>query len=139
MKLCNQFSKSFTAIYVIMLCSVIVGGCASTETVKEAEGQGVTRVYHYAYEPVFNATLAAAKTRELEVVERDKNSGKVILSHGVTLWSWGERIAIFIRPLTDDTTEVEIVSKAVMAPLNFPPDWQEILFEQIDSELKSRK
>jgi hypothetical protein len=139
MKLCNQFSKSFTVIYVIMLCSVIACGCASTETVREAEGQGVTRVYHYAYEPVYYATVAAAKTRELEVVESDKNSGHLILSHGVTLWSWGERIAIFIRPLTDDTTEVEIVSKAVMAPLNFPPDWQEILFKQIEAELQTRK
>lgn len=43
-----------------------VVGCASTETVKEAKGQGVTRTYGYAYQPVCDATLAAAKTKALE-------------------------------------------------------------------------
>lgn len=117
--------------------AVLISACASTETVKEAEGQGITRSYEYAYEPVFNAVIAAAKTKDLEVVESDKNSGKLALSHGVTLWSWGERIAVFVKPVTDKTTQVEIVSKPVLAPLNFPPDWQNILLEQIAAELKT--
>jgi hypothetical protein len=61
------------------------------------------------------------------------------LSHGVTLWSWGERIAVFLKAATDKTTEVEIVSKPVLAPLNFPPDWQKILLDQIDVLLRSTK
>ncbi|MBX3589309.1 MAG: hypothetical protein KF755_00250 [Burkholderiaceae bacterium] len=124
---------------VIPLVAAFVVGCASTETVKEAKGQGVTRTYAYAYQPVYDATLAAAKTKSLEVVESDKANGRVVLSHGVTLWSWGERIAVFIRPVTNRSTEVEIVSKPVLSPLNFPPDWQRILLDQIDVELKARK
>jgi hypothetical protein len=116
-----------------------VSGCASTETVKEAKGQGVSRAYQYAYEPVYNATLAAAKAKKLEVVENDKTNGRLILSHGVTLWSWGERIAVFVRPMTTNSTEVEIVSKPVLSPLNFPPDWQKILLDQIDVELRAGK
>jgi len=27
----------------------------------------------------------------------------------------------------------------VLSPLNFPPDWQKILLDQIDVELKARK
>ena len=127
------------SIYLITLLAILVGGCASTETVKEAEGEGSSRTYNYAYEPVYNATLAAAKVKELEVVESDKESGRVILSHGITLWSWGERIAVFIKRVGDDTTEVEIISKPVLAPLNFPPDWQQILLEQIAVELRTMK
>jgi len=127
------------SVLMIPLLVAIVSGCASTETVKEEKGQGVTRAYLYAYEPVYNATLAAAKTKELEVVENDKANGRLILSHGVTLWSWGERIAVFIKPLATNSTEVEIVSKPVLSPLNFPPDWQQILLDQIDVELRSRK
>jgi hypothetical protein len=37
------------------------------------------------------------------------------------------------------STEFEIVSKPVLSPLNFPPDWQKILLDQIDVELKARK
>ena len=126
-------------VFLISIFAIFAGGCASTETVKEAKGEGVSRVYQYAYEPVFNAALVAAKAKELEVVESDKNSGRLVLSHGVTLWSWGERIAVFVKPVAEQITEVEIVSKPVLSPLNFPPDWQQILLDEIDVHLQAEK
>ena len=36
---------------------VVVAGCASTETVKEAQGQDVSRSYPYAYDRVFDAVV----------------------------------------------------------------------------------
>jgi hypothetical protein len=127
------------SFFAVFLLAILATGCASTETVKEAQGQGVSRVFQFAYDPVFDATVAAAKTKELKVVESDKGTGRIVLSHGVTLWSWGERIAVFIKHVTDNSTEVEIVSKPVLSPLNFPPDWQKILLDQIDVELHSKK
>lgn len=127
------------SILMITIVAVIASGCATTETVKEAQGQGVSRSYAYAYEPVYNATLSAAKIKKLDVVESDKSGGRLILSNGITWWSWGERIAVFIKPVTVSKTEVEIVSKPVLSPLNFPPDWQKILLEQIDVELRTGK
>lgn len=124
-----------TTFVAISLLAALSAGCASTETVKDAKGQGERRVYQYNYERVFDATLAAAKAKDLEVIETDRTSGRIILSHGVTLLSWGERIAIFLNR-TDKATEVEIVSKPVLAPLNFPPDWQKILLDQIDVQLQ---
>lgn len=126
-------------ILTMLFVAAVATGCASTETVKESRGQGVTRQYPYAPARVFDATLSAAKARKLEVVESDRSGGRLILSHGVTLWSWGERIAVFIKPVTANSTEVEIVSKPVLAPLNFPPDWQGILLEQIGAELRAVK
>lgn len=123
-------------LLIIPFLIAIISGCASTETVKEAMGQGVSRAYQAAYEPVFNATLQAAKAKKLDVVESDKGAGRLVLSHGVTLWSWGERIAVFIKPKGATSTEVEIVSKPVLSPLNFPPDWQKILLDQIEVELR---
>ncbi len=128
-----------TALLVAAAVTMLLGGCASTETVKQAQGQGVSRVYPAAYEPVFAAALAAAKTKELEVVESDKAAGRLVLSHGVTLWSWGERMAVFIKPAASGGTQVEVVSKPVLSPLNFPPDWQTILLDQIGVELAGKK
>lgn len=113
----------------------LVIGCASTETVKEARGQGTSRVYDRPYDAVYDATVVAAKAKELEVVEADKAKGSLVLSHGVTWWSWGERIAVFLKRTGPSATEVEIVSKPVMAPLNFPPEWDKILLQQIGEEL----
>jgi len=116
-----------------------LGGCASTETVREAQGQGVTRVYQATYADAFNATIRAAKAKNLEVTESDKATGRIILSHGVTLWSWGERIAVFVKSKDAKKTQIEIVSKPVLSPLNFPPDWQQILLDQIEAELGGSK
>ncbi len=127
------------SVFVILIIALLVGGCASMQTVKEAKGQGVSRLYQYSYDDVFDATLAAAKSKQLEVVESDKPGGRLLLSHGITWWSWGERIAVFLKAMTPKTTEVEIVSKPILSPLNFPPDWQQILLEQIDVELRARK
>ena len=121
-------------LWIFILLNFI-SGCASVETVKEAQGQGEKRTYEFGYEKVFNATLQAAKEKKLTVIEDNKSTGQVVLSHGVTWWSWGERIALFITSIDSNTTQVEIVSKPVLAPLNFPPDWQGILLEQIHLEL----
>ena len=121
---------------IAVLLAVVVAACASTDTVKESQGQGASRTYASAYDRVFDAATAAAKAKELDVVESDKRSGRLVLSHGITALSWGEHIAVFVKALTPDTTQVEVVSKPVLAPLNFPPDWQTILLDEIATELK---
>ena len=126
-------------LLLVYFLAVVMMGCASTETVKEAKGQGIKRVYQHPYERVYNATLAAAKAQKLEVIESDKSSGRMVLAHGVTLLSWGERVAVFLQPTTTTATEVEVVSKPILSPLNFPPDWEKILLNQIDVELGSGK
>lgn len=127
--------RSVPAMIAVVLAMVVVA-CASTDTVKESQGQGASRTYDSAYDSVFDAATAAAKAKELEVVESDKRSGRLVLSHGITALSWGEHIAVFVKAVTSGTTQVEVVSKPVLAPLNFPPDWQTILLDQIGTELK---
>ena len=134
-------SGRYMKVSIAMVCflAVLVSGCASTETVKKSKGEGVSRIYKYGYAPVLEAVLAAAKNKELEVTEKDGSGGRLLFSHGVTMLSWGERIAVFLKPVTANKTEVEVVSKAVLSPLNFPPDWQKILHEQIAVELRAVK
>ena len=126
-------------LILIPVFSLLVASCASVETVKEAKGEGTKRVYPYPYDMVFKATLKAAVQQKLEVVESDKTAKRIVLSHGTTWLSWGENIAIFLDPQSPNATEVEIVSKPVMAPLNFPPEWDKILLDQIDKELGLKK
>jgi len=44
---------------------------------------------------------------------------------------------VFLTSVSASETEVEIVSKPVLAPLNFPPDWESRLFRAIGRELKA--
>lgn len=130
------------SIVMIVFLGVLLGGCASPKTVQEvkaAQGQGVTRVYQAGSAQVHAAVLAAAKAKGLEVVEDDPAKGRVILSHGVTALSWGEKIAVFLKPSGANATQVEVVSKPVMETLNYPPDWPKIMLDQVGVELKQAK
>jgi hypothetical protein len=124
-----------TRIFNLALFAILLAGCATTDTVRQEKGEGDKQLFEHPYDVVFEATLVVAGNEGLEMVEQDRDNGTIILSHGVTLWSWGERVAVFIRKMSATQTEVEIISKPVMAPLNFPPDWVSRIFEGIDREL----
>lgn len=122
-----------------LLVLVLLGGCASMETVKQAKGEGEMRTYSYTYNTVYAATLSVVVKQGLKVVEQDKKKGEIMLSHGITAWSWGERVAVFLSSVSDSETKVEIISKAILSPLNVPPDWVTKLFSGIEEELKASR
>lgn len=123
------------AIGLVCLLATLAGGCASTSGVN-AGPEAVTRVYQYPYETVFNATVAAAKAKKLAVVATDVTAGTVTLAHGGTWQNWGETIAVQVKPLTGDFTEVAIVNAPRFEFLTFSPSWGRILQQQIDLELR---
>lgn len=123
-------------ILVTALALWLLGACATTETVQQAKGTGEKRTFNADYESVYKATLSAANKQGMTLTSADQSSGQILLSHGVTPWSWGKRVAIFVTKLSDNQTQVEIISKPVVAPLNFPPNWASMLFDAIDAELK---
>ncbi len=120
------------AIFAVLL----LGACASTQSVQQAKGTGEKRMFSADYEAVYKATLSAASKQGLTLTSADKGSGQILLSHGMAPWSWGKRVAIFVTKISDSQTQVEIVSKPDRAPLNFPPDWVTRLFEAIRAELQ---
>jgi len=115
---------------------LLLGACATTQSVQKAKGTGEKRTFSADYEAVYKATLSAASKQGLTLTSADKSSGQILLSHGMAPWSWGERIAIFVTKISDNQTQVEIISKPVVAPLNFPPDWVSRLFDAIGTELQ---
>lgn len=121
----------------MLACAALVAaaGCATVDSVKEARGQGIKRTYRQPYELVYQAALKAASGRKLQFVEQDAAAGRLVLSHGATWGSLGERIAVFVTRLGERSTSVEIVARAVFTPLNFPPDWPALLFGDIEAEL----
>jgi hypothetical protein len=123
-------------ILVTVLALCFFGACTTTETLLQARGTGEKRIFNSNYGSVYTATLSAASKQGLTLTSADKSNGQILLSHGLTPWSWGERVAVFVTKLSDDRTQVEIVSKPVMVPLNFPPDWTNKLFDAIYVELK---
>lgn len=127
---------------IVVLCAAIaLGGCAtpSVESVKQAQGKGVKRTFRQPYEAVYEAAIAAAAKRKLELIEQDKAAGRIVLSSSGSRTSFGERIAVFVTRNNERSTTVEVVSKAAGGMFAFPPDWAALLFGDIDQELTVRR
>ena len=116
-----------------------LAACASIDSVKDARGQGVKRTFKQPYDDVYVAALAAAARKKLELVGATRNNGTILLSHGASLGSLGERIAVFVSRLGDRLTSVEVVSRPVVSTVSFPPDWPSLLFGEIEEELAARR
>jgi hypothetical protein len=59
----------------------------------------------------------------------------MLLESGVSWTSLGERIAVFVKQDGDRVTTVEIVSRALLPGMTFPPDWARLLHGDIEHEL----
>jgi hypothetical protein len=126
--------------WLVLLCaSVALTACASADSVKQAQGQGVTRTFRQQYDAVYQATLNSAARRKLEVIEQDRAAGRLVLANKGGWTSIGEYIAIFVSRGGDRSTVVEIVSKPVGGPVTFPPDWPALIFGDIEQELTPRR
>jgi hypothetical protein len=119
---------------ITFVFAIVAAGCASAEGITDS--LGTKRVYRESYESTFNAVLVAARVRQLEVVEADESAGKIALSRSGTWSNWGERVLVFVTPLADGFTEVEIVSTPRLEFLSFSPDWARILLQRTDVELR---
>lgn len=117
-----------------LLAATLLAGCASTDSVKQARGEGSKRLFPHDLKAVRAAAVGAAKAKKLEIVENSAEG--MVLASGLDWRSFGERIAVFIRVVSPRLTEVEVVSKPVLAPMNFPRDWELAVLDEIDRGLR---
>jgi hypothetical protein len=116
-----------------------LAGCTTIDNLKDTRGKGLKRTFKHPYDEVFGAVMTAADRKNLEIVSSSRDSGTVLLSHGVSLSSLGERIAVFVARVGERTTSVEVVARPVLATVTFPPDWPSLLFGEIEEALAARR
>jgi hypothetical protein len=112
----------------------MVSGCASTDTVKQARGEGTKRLFPHDVRAVKAAAVAAVRARKFEIVE--DNADSLVLAAGLDWRSFGERVAVFFQPVSPRLTEVEVVSRPVLGHMNFPRDWERVLLDELDRNLR---
>ncbi len=98
---------------LMMLSTILLSGCATMNTVRPdgaTHPDGATRVYVYPLPVVFAAAKAAARDVGLEVVEEAPDKSFLTARRGVTGWSWGEVVGIYLAPKSPEETKVTIRS-----------------------------
>lgn len=68
----------------------------------------------------------------LKLVSENRQDGSILAQRGMTMWSCGENVAIFITALDTQKTRIEIISKKVLATNLFVPNWSVKLFQALD-------
>jgi len=129
----NRLLASFVAIVALAASS----GCTTLADARAAKGSGPSREYAASMDKVWNTIPIVLKELELPLVSQNRAEGTVLAQRGVTAFSYGENVAIFVEPVGGQTrTRVEIVSKKAMETNIFAPDWSREILDKLGEKLR---
>ena len=97
-----------------LLVCVMLMGCVSSHSITAADGTSF-QVKDRAYKDVYNAAILTVASVG-EITAQNRKKGEVRGLKGVTGFSWGEAIAVFISPPNESARNftVTVVSEHVM-------------------------
>ena len=110
--------------------------CTTVGDAEASRGTGEARVYPRSKELVWDVLLDVLGTTALKMVSEDKARGVVLAKRGVTGFSYGEKVAIFVEQIDEKpSTRVEIVNKRAVSSNTDAADWATIIFNRLDKVL----
>lgn len=131
----NKISAAIFAIAII--CSA--SGCTTLADARTAKGSGVSRTYAVSEETVWAAVPPVLAELGLSLAGENKQEGYILAQRGMTAFSYGENVAIFVESVNGVTkTRVEVVSKKAMSTNIFAPSWENDILNKLDEKLKSQ-
>lgn len=122
------------------LCALLAGlfftGCTTMADAVQGRGTGTKVAYQASFDEVWNALPEAIHLAGLKFVSANREDRSVLAQRGITAFSYGENVAIFVDKVEETKSSVEIVSKKAMKTNIFAPDWAKPVFEQLDKKFK---
>ena len=118
------------------LSVVVLSGCSTLSGVKDAKGSGTNRLYNKPFENVWSETVGTVQSCGLSVVSTDKTKGEIMAENGMSAFSYGENVGVFVKPMGEAQTQVEVVSKRVLATNVMAKDWEIEIFRNLDFRLR---
>ncbi|MEM7252385.1 MAG: hypothetical protein AAF493_13285 [Pseudomonadota bacterium] len=121
----------------LIACGLIVllAGCTTLKDAKEGRGTGVSRDYPAAFDVIWNATVKVVKESDLDLVSENRERGEILAQRGLSVFSYGENVALFVDRKSDSITTVEVISKRSLATNITARDWGETLLDRITESL----
>ena len=113
------------------LCVVaLLSGCA-TDTSVAPQTRSASRVYPHPYERAYAAVLAAAKSEHLEVMEANRESGRIKLVNRLTTTGLAETVEVIVKVADGQSSTVTVLSNAPIAKRDVPPNWDRIINDRL--------
>lgn len=130
------------------LLLVLLGACATTGSLREQRGEGLTRFYAAPLEEIWQAALHAVRANNLRLDRADRGDRFIAATHlpsgdrvgppdeSVAVNAdQGERVGIFVDSVTADTWSVEVVTRRRFALDPTAQDWTRAIFLALEREL----
>jgi hypothetical protein len=125
-------AKKLLAIGLLM---ALIPACATIDSIQRGEGRSF-HVHDRTYDQVWMAGVTVA-SKNLTIVERDKEAGVIKAEKGFGLWTSGQVVGIFISPASQESAlyTVEVVSKERYKFQIGAKNWEQTLIDGMKTEL----
>jgi hypothetical protein len=111
-------------------------GCTSLNTAAIAQGLGGQVIYKASFDEVWAAVPEVITNVRLQYVSVSNDKHMFLAKHGISGWSWGENVAIFVGKIEGGKTSVEVVTKRELVTNITAQDWDGPIFIQLDRKFK---
>ena len=129
--------KKILVVFIALAVTAFMSGCSTLADARSAKGTGSTREYSASVDEVWKAMPTVLAELSLPLVGDNKAEGYILAQRGITPFSYGENVAIFVESVNGVTrTRVEVVSKKSMATNVFAPDWSKEILDKLSERLK---
>jgi len=132
----NPFKRLLFSLLLVLPILIVVTGCTTLADARHGEGQGERRTYKTTYDNAWRVVISSVNSLGLAVASENKADGYILAQRGMTAFSMGENVAIFLRQTKSDGVSVEVVSKKAMTTNIFAPNWSEEILGRVDRQLK---
>ena len=126
-----QIRKDYSFILILLLI-IFFSGCTTLADVKAAKGEGIKGIYMASRDDVWNSVVTYINDSALDLVSEDKTNGIILAERGVNLANYGDNVAVFIDPLSDTKTSVEVVHKKAMETNIFGAWWDQRIIKYLN-------
>lgn len=114
--------KSFYSLAIAALI-FLASGCTTMQDASHGKGEGTSETFNHPYHDVWDAVVEGVKATSLKLVSQNKLEGKILAQKGMTPFSYGENVAVFVTTIDSRSTEVEVVSKKAMYTNILAKNW----------------
>ena len=129
--------KKILVVFIALAVTAFMSGCSTLADARSAKGTGSAREYSASVDEVWKVMPTVLAELSLPLVGDNKAEGYILAQRGITAFSYGENVAIFVESVNGVTrTRVEVVSKKSMATNVFAPDWSKEILDKLGERLK---
>ncbi len=126
----------------VVLASLFIGllltGCATLADARNAKGKGKSHIYNASFDTVWGTVPKAITELHLSIAGDNRQEGYFLVQKGITAFSYGEEVAVFVEKVDDTHTRVEVVSKKAMATNVFAWNWEKPIHNKLEEMLNAQ-